>query len=186
MSRLILGIDPGSYRTGWGLIEDGPARPNLVECGVIRLTEGVSFPLRLHHLQTQFAILVQRLSPACSAVESPFHGASARSSLQLAHARGVLLAVLAGAGVPVTEYTPATVKKAVTGNGRAEKAQVGAMVLRILEVGTRSWPGDATDALGVALCHASSLAYETALGGCRPQGSARLHRKGAGQVPRVV
>ena len=164
MSR-ILGVDPGSYRTGWGLIDGRSAKPNLLECGVIRVRERDTLPLRLHQLQTQFTHLVGRLSPAASAVESPFHGANARSALQLAHARGVLLAVLAGAGVPVTEYTPATVKKAVTGNGRAEKSQVGAMVLRILELEAGLWPKDATDALGIALCHAASLAYGTALAG---------------------
>ena len=89
-------------------------------------------------------------------MESPFAGVNVRSALQLAHARGVILAALASAGLSVAEYTPATVKKSVTGNGRAEKTQVAGMVYRLLRVEVTRQAHDVTDALAVALCHLSS------------------------------
>ena len=99
-------------------------------------------------------VLLERLGPEQAAVESPFHGVNPRSALQLAHARGVILAALHGAGVPLTEYAPAAVKLSVTGNGRAEKAQVQDMVVRLLRIpGGRAPDTDAADALAVALCH---------------------------------
>ena len=158
----ILGVDPGSLRTGWGLLIGTAGRPRLLECGVIQLGPNSSLPTRLHSLRVEFEALVQRLHPTSAAVEAPFHGPNARSAFHLTHARGVLLAVLGGEGIPVAEYTPATVKKAVTGNGRAEKGQVQGMVGRLL--GSGSQPFDAADALGVAFCHASSLGYRSAVG----------------------
>lgn len=159
----ILGVDPGSLRTGWGLIGGDPGHPSLLECGVIRLRSPGAFAERLHFLQIQFEALVTRTAPTAAAVETPFHGTNARAAFQLAHARGVLLSVLGGVDVPVAEYSPATVKKAVTGNGRAEKAQVQAMIARLLGFDGRRSPTDVADALAVAVCHASSLGYRLAL-----------------------
>jgi crossover junction endodeoxyribonuclease RuvC len=140
--------------TGWGLVGGSPTRARLLGCDVIRLgSPGQGFGARLGRLHDEFSLLVDRLHPTCAAVESPFHGPNARSVLQLAHARGVILAVLAGAGVEVAEYTPAAVKKSVTGNGRASKAQVRAMVGRLLDPLPREGPTDLSDALAVALCH---------------------------------
>ena len=119
--------------------------------------QGRDLPRRLWQLQQELTTLVARLAPTSSAVESPFHGVNARSSFQLAQARGVVLAALAGAGLEVLEYTPATVKKAVTGNGRATKEQVRMMVGRLLGRPPESLTShDLSDALAVALCHASS------------------------------
>jgi len=160
---LILGVDPGSLRTGWGLIAGTSACPQIVECDLIRLTPSAPFPDRLHALQVAFEQLVRRVQPTSAAVEAPFHGVNARASFQLAHARGVLLAVLAGEGIPVSEYSPATVKKAVTGNGRAEKQQVQSMILKLLGPGTVHPSFDVADALAVALCHAASLGLRSAL-----------------------
>lgn len=159
----VLGIDPGSRVTGWGLLEGSPSRPRLVECGVIRLAAGASLAERLAALQGELEPLLARLSPGASAVESPFHGANARAALQLAHARGVVLAGLSAGGVAVVEYTPATVKKAVTGNGRATKEQVRRMVRRLLGHALPQASLDATDALAVALCHASSSGFSHAV-----------------------
>ena len=128
----VLGIDPGSRITGWGIVAGPSARPRLVASGVIRLPPSLSFAARLHRLQQELAKVVERYAPVSAGVEAPFHGASARAALQLAHARGVALAVLAGAAVDVHEYSPATVKKSVTGRGRAEKDQVRHMVVRSL------------------------------------------------------
>jgi crossover junction endodeoxyribonuclease RuvC len=135
----------------------------LLECGEIRLGVGLPLPVRLHRLTVEFEILVRRLAPMAAAVETPFHGVNARAALQLAHARGVLLAVLAGAGVPVSEYSPAAVKKAVTGNGRAEKIQVQGMVGRLVGSQSPSEGLDRADALAVALCHMASIGLLSAI-----------------------
>jgi crossover junction endodeoxyribonuclease RuvC len=136
------------------------ARPRLVDSGVIRLGRSdVAFPERLHRLAGRLDELVRQLSPTAAAVEAPFHGVNPRSALQLAHARGVVLATLAGAGVPVAEYAPAAVKIAVAGNGRAPKDQVHAMVMRLLGIEDLPGPSDRADAIAVALCHAASMGF---------------------------
>jgi crossover junction endodeoxyribonuclease RuvC len=125
---------------------------------VIRLGRSeVEFAERLHRLGIRLDELVRRLRPTTAAVEAPFHGVNPRSALQLAHARGVVLATLAGAGVPVAEYAPAAVKIAVAGNGRAPKDQVHAMVVRLLGIEGLAGPSDRADAIAVALCHAATL-----------------------------
>jgi crossover junction endodeoxyribonuclease RuvC len=163
-SLSVLGVDPGSFRTGWGLVGGTAQEPSLIECGVIQLPSRGAFPDRLHRLLVEFGSLVARLAPTRAAVEAPFHGANARAALQLAHARGVVLAALGAAAVPVTEYAPATVKMAVTGSGRADKEQVRIMVKRLLggECGGSGFT-DESDALAVALCHLSTLRYRDAI-----------------------
>jgi crossover junction endodeoxyribonuclease RuvC len=104
-------------------------------------------------LHDAIKLVVERFEPTEAAVESPFHGVNARSALQLAHARGVILAALGGAGVPVFEYTPATIKKAVTGSGRAEKVQVQLMVGRLIPNTVPDERPDVADAIAAALCH---------------------------------
>ncbi|MDH3629414.1 MAG: crossover junction endodeoxyribonuclease RuvC [Acidobacteriota bacterium] len=150
-SRLILGVDPGSRITGWGLIRGHAQSPQLHDSGTVRLPPGQSFEQRLAKLHAEIHELTARHRPAVAAVEAPFHGVSARSALQLAHARGVILAAIASNGVPVIEYAPATIKKTVTGHGRADKDQVAAEVVRVFGPVTAS--SDLTDAIAVALCH---------------------------------
>jgi crossover junction endodeoxyribonuclease RuvC len=160
----VLGVDPGSFRTGWGLVSGTANEPVLIECGVLRLPSRAAFPDRLHRLLEDLGNLLGRLAPSAAAVESPFHGTNARAALQLAHARGVVLAALGAASIPVTEYTPATVKLAVTGAGRADKEQVRKMVRRLLGAGwTGSGVADESDALAVALCHLATLRYRAAV-----------------------
>ena len=149
----ILGIDPGSYRTGWSLLGGSFRRPALIDSGVIEVAAGGAFSLRLSCLQRALEDLLAQLAPTAAAVESPFHGVNARSALQLAHARGVILAVLAGAGLEVVEYAPAAVKKTVTGTGSAGKSQVEFMVSRTLGAAAANSCGDRADAIAVALCH---------------------------------
>lgn len=161
----ILGVDPGSQTTGWGVVEGSPARPRYLRCGAIRLPRGLAFADRLHRLRSEFVALVRELRPAAAAVEAPFHGVNASTALRLAHARGVLLEALAAHDVPIAEYTPAMVKKSVTGNGRAEKRQVQAMVTRLLRLEQVEEPGaaDRADALAVALCHLNGAGLERAI-----------------------
>ena len=128
-------------------------RPALIDSGVIEITTSGAFPSRLARLQRELEDLLGRLQPTAAAVESPFHGINPRSALQLAHARGVILAVVARVGIEIVEYAPAAVKKSVTGTGRADKAQVEFMVARTLGSGAARSCGDRADALAVALCH---------------------------------
>lgn len=159
----VLGVDPGSLSTGWGLLGGEPARPSVIDCGEIRPARSLAFADRLAVLQREFDAVLERLAPDEAAVEAPFHGVSARSALQLAHARGVLLASLAARGVTVAEYSPATVKKSVTGNGRAEKRQVHVMVRGLLGPAADSAGHDLSDALAVGLCHLATRAFAGAV-----------------------
>jgi len=125
----------------------------LVAAGEIKLSDKLSFAQRLSRLHRDVTHLVAEFVPAVAAVEAPFHGVSARSALQLAHARGVILAVLGEADIPVFEYAPATIKKAVTGSGRAEKQQVQFMVRRLIRGADEYESEDVSDAMAAALCH---------------------------------
>jgi crossover junction endodeoxyribonuclease RuvC len=125
----------------------------LIASGEIQLSDRLSLSLRLARLHDEIASVVAQHLPSEAAVEAPFHGESARAALQLAHARGVVLAALGASNVPAFEYTPATIKKAVTGNGRAEKAQVEAMVARLVAVNIPAGKSDRADAIAAALCH---------------------------------
>jgi crossover junction endodeoxyribonuclease RuvC len=127
------------------------------------LSERLPFAERLHLLHEAVLEVIEKYAPTAAAVEAPFHGVSARSALQLAHARGVILAALGKASVPVFEYSPATVKKAVTGNGRAEKGQVQAMVGRLVPGQFASGRADVADALAAALCHLFAAGMSDAL-----------------------
>jgi crossover junction endodeoxyribonuclease RuvC len=122
-----------------------------------------SFPERLEHLQREFAEVVRAWHPDAAAVEAPFHGASARAALQLAHARGVILAALAAQNVPVVEYSPAVIKKTVAGNGRAEKLQVQEMVRHALGRQAPTLTSDLADALAAALCHLAHARFADAV-----------------------
>jgi crossover junction endodeoxyribonuclease RuvC len=159
----VLGVDPGSLNTGWGALTGGPASPEVIDCGLIRLPAGRALPERLARLECSMRDVVSRIQPTVAVVETPFHGASARSALQLAHARGVILSVLGQAGLEVTEYTPAAVKKSVTGDGRAEKRRISAMVVQLLGDRIASERHDVHDALAIALCHLSHAAFQAAI-----------------------
>jgi crossover junction endodeoxyribonuclease RuvC len=165
----VLGVDPGSLTTGWGLLVGTASRPEIVDCGRIRLPSTESLPLRLARLASTLTVVVARMQPTVAAVETPFHGASARSSLQLAHARGVILAVLGKSRISVVEYTPATVKKTVSGDGRADKRRVGAMIVRTLGLRADRQSHDVHDALAVALCHLCTAPFHEAVRRAEPR-----------------
>jgi crossover junction endodeoxyribonuclease RuvC len=159
----ILGIDPGSRITGWGLVSERAGKPELLDCGTIRLVTEGHFHDRLARLYAELETLVRRLQPTAAAVETLFHGKNASSALKLASARGVILVVLAQAGLEISEYSPATVKQAVTGSGRATKEQVQLMVSRLLRSTEDLGSHDLSDALAVALCHQTSSAFRSAV-----------------------
>lgn len=127
---------------------------HLVACGVIATTRHPTFTERLMQIHEELVALVREHEPGVAAVESVFHARNARSALKLGHARGAALLALARGGMPIEEYPPAQVKQALTGNGRADKEQVARMV-RMIVGATGEVQADATDALAVAICHAS-------------------------------
>jgi crossover junction endodeoxyribonuclease RuvC len=150
----VLGVDPGTGATGYGVVETRePGRLHLVECGVIRTAAGAGLAARLHTVHRELAGLLERHRPDVLAVEEAFHARNARTTLVLGHARGVILLAGAEAGVFIAEYTPAMIKKTVTGRGAAQKPQVGFMVARLLRLASAPRPADAADGVAVALTH---------------------------------
>jgi crossover junction endodeoxyribonuclease RuvC len=153
----ILGLDPGLGTTGWGLIEAEGNRLAHVANGQIKTDTTAALPRRLAALADQLEALISDHAPAAAAVEEVFVNQNPQSTLKLGQARGVVLMCTARAGIDVGEYSPRLVKKAVVGTGGAEKAQVHAMVSRLLP-GVRIAGADAADALAVAITHAHHLA----------------------------
>jgi crossover junction endodeoxyribonuclease RuvC len=152
----ILGIDPGSHVTGYGVLESRGASLRLVSMGGIRPPARLDFSSRLLYIADALAALIGEVNPQEAAVEDLFHALNARSALKLAHLRGVVLAEIARGGVRLFEYAPRAVKKAVTGSGGADKEQVRGMVGRLLQQSFDRAPYDLSDALAVAICHAHS------------------------------
>ncbi len=149
----VFGIDPGSGRTGYGCVDSDGTRHRLVTCGAITAAPGASFPEKLHAIHRTLAALITTHRPDCVVIENLFHAKNARSALLLGHARGVAVLAAVEAGLPVHEYTPAAVKLAITGYGRAEKVQMQHMVKLLLGLAEAPQPHDAADALAIAMCH---------------------------------
>ena len=149
----VLGIDPGTITTGWGVVEKGASgRLIYVSDGEIKTPERASLSEKLLVISSGLKEAIRRTAPTACAVESVFFARNARSAVILGHARGVSLLSAAELGLPVYEYSPATVKQTVSSYGRADKAQVGKMISLLLKRGDFTGP-DATDALAVAICH---------------------------------
>ncbi len=159
---ILLGLDPGLGTTGWGLIRAEGNRLSHLANGQLKTDAKAPLPRRLAHLDAMLAALITDHAPQGAAVEEVFVNSNPQSTLKLAHARGVAIAAAARAGLDVGEYAPRLVKKAVVGTGTAEKAQVHAMVARLLP-GVKIVGADAADALAVAICHAHHLASARAL-----------------------
>ncbi len=151
---LILGVDPGLNRCGWGLVLSEGARLSHVAHGVITPAPQQQLASRLHQVFEGLSTVIERHRPHEAAVEETFVNSNARAALVLGQARGVALAAAARSGLEVAEYAPATIKKAIVGSGAADKAQIAFMVRRLLPAAGEV-SADAADALGVALCHAA-------------------------------
>lgn len=151
----VLGIDCGSERTGYGVIESDGQEHRIVAAGVIRTHTKWPFERRLLVIGSGLRDLILAHKPECAAVEEVFHAANAKTALKLAHVRGVALLVVAEAGVAFAEYSPLEVKMSVVGYGRAEKSQVQMMVQSLLRLPQAVESLDASDALAVAICHAT-------------------------------
>jgi crossover junction endodeoxyribonuclease RuvC len=154
----IFGIDPGSERTGYGCVESDGSRHRLIMSGAVSSSARTPFPEKLLKIHTALAVLLAECRPDCVAIENLFHATNARSALKLGHARGVAMLAAVEAGLPVAEYTPAEIKRAVVGYGRAEKHQVQQMVKLLLGLAVLPSPHDAADALAVAICHSHAMA----------------------------
>jgi len=153
----ILGLDPGLGTTGWGLVEAEGNRLVHIANGQMKTDSSAPLPRRLAHLADQIDAVIANHLPDAAAVEEVFVNQNPQSTLKLGQARGVVLMCAARAGMEVGEYAPTLVKKAVVGTGGAEKAQVHAMVSRLLP-GVKIAGPDAADALAVAITHAHHLA----------------------------
>src|SRR5712691_4959545 len=149
----VLGFDPGTAATGYGVVLFELGHLQLEGCGVLRPPGALDFSGRLAFLFTGATRLLEERRPAAVSVETVFAARNISSTLKLAHARGVLLAAAARCGVPVFEYEPRLVKKALVGYGNAEKNQVRSMVLSLLARQRARVPLDAADALALAICH---------------------------------
>jgi len=150
----ILGIDPGLTRCGVGVVDvDARRNPTFVFVHVIRTDSNLALPQRLLELETELADIFQRYAPESVAIERVFSQQNVRSAMDTASAIAVASLLCARQSIPMSTYTPTEVKAAVSGNGRADKAQVTTMVSRVLKLDTPPKPADAADALALALCH---------------------------------
>jgi crossover junction endodeoxyribonuclease RuvC len=152
-SVIILGIDPGTLVTGYGVIEINKGNIKLLSSGIIRNRAGIKMPLRLKEIYLTLCDIINRYHPDELAIESAFYGKNAQSAMKIGLARGV--AILAGVNreIPATEYTPREIKKAIVGSGAASKQQVQFMVRSLLNNQLIPALYDVSDALAVALCH---------------------------------
>ena len=153
----IFGVDPGSAHTGYGCIETDAVRHRMVTCGALSPPARAPFPEKLRSIHDGMAKLLRECEPDAVALEDLFYSRNVRSALKLGHVRGVVMLAAAEADLPVTEYAPAAVKRAVVGYGGAEKQQVQQMVSLLLGLAEPPDTLDATDALGVAICHAHTV-----------------------------
>jgi crossover junction endodeoxyribonuclease RuvC len=154
MATIILGVDPGLVKTGWGVIEQAGSSLKFLGNGVIAPNTKIPIEKRLHTLHNELSKVVLNFLPDECAIEETFVNKNASSSLKLGFARGALLLSLSINKLPLSEYAPNLIKKTVVGVGRAEKGQIQAMV-KILLPSANVDSEDATDALAIAICHAS-------------------------------
>lgn len=150
----VLGIDPGLTRCGFGVVSGLPGRrPELVDVGVVRTAAGLDHALRLLQIEQELDALIRRVRPDAVAVERVFAQHNLQTVTGTAQAAGIAMLVAARHGIPVALHTPTEVKAAITGSGRADKAQVGHMVARVLQLTAAPKPADAADAVALAICH---------------------------------
>lgn len=151
---LVVGIDPGTTATGYGVVGRKPdGAVSLLECGVIRPTAGAPLAERIREIFEEVRTVLERFEPTDVAVEAVFQGKNAKSALILGHARGAVLVAASLQGSEIHEYSPREIKKAVVGNGNATKEQVGFMVQERLRLKSPPTPSDAADGVAAALCH---------------------------------
>jgi crossover junction endodeoxyribonuclease RuvC len=168
---IVLGIDPGTAITGYGVVRGEDGHPSLLECGVIRTNAAAPLHERLHEIHEAVTELIVRHRPDTLAVEDVFYSRNVRTTVVLGHARGVVLLAGAHAQLHIAEYPPAEVKKTITGNGGATKGQIQFMVAQILRLKAPPQPADAADGVAVALTYVMTahMARITELAAAQPQ-----------------
>ena len=162
---IVLGIDPGTARTGYGLVtEDAAGEARLLCCGVIETQAGTPMPLRLVKIHGEVGALIREFGPDAVAVEMLFFGRNVSTALTVGQARGVVLLAAAQTALPIFEYKPAEVKQALAGYGGADKRQMQEMVRVLLGLNDIPRPDDAADAVAVAICHLHSQRLRRLIG----------------------
>jgi crossover junction endodeoxyribonuclease RuvC len=162
MPMIVLGIDPGTRHLGWGLVRRDGTRFSHVAHGVIDTDTTATIAVRLCQIERELVEVVERFHPTAACVEALFFAKDATAAAKLGHARGVALLVLARAGLPIAEYEPTRVKKAVTGHGRADKRQIALMMTTVLRL-SEPPRSDAADALAIALAHVQASGFDARL-----------------------
>lgn len=169
---IIVGIDPGTATTGYGVVaHEGGGAVSLVECGIIKTDPHSDLPVRLREIFEGVSEVIERHAPAVVAVEGIFYARNVRTTVVLGHARGAILLAASIRNIKIAEYSPAEVKNAVVGTGRATKEQIQFMVQKLLRLRTPPRPADAADGLAVALahCYAGALPAGAFSGAVPPQ-----------------
>ncbi len=151
--RIILGIDPGTNATGYGVIRAEGQLPSLVTLGVIDLKGYTDHYIKLKHIFDRTVGLIEEYKPDELAIEAPFYGKNVQSMLKLGRAQGAAIAAALSRSVPIFEYAPRKIKMSITGQGAASKEQVASMLMNILKFREEEIILDATDGLAAALCH---------------------------------
>ena len=159
----VLGIDCGCEKTGFGVVDTDGRTHRFITAGVIRTATRAPMATRLARIHDGLSHAIEQYRPHAVAIEAVFHASNVKTALKLAHVRGIALLAAAQAGVPVGEYSPLEVKTSVVGYGRAEKHQVQRMVASLLGMAEPPASKDASDALAVAICHATSVRVEERL-----------------------
>lgn len=156
MSLRVLGVDPGSIKSGYGLIEESQQKLRTIDFGAIYTHPKDPFPARLLEIKRGLEQVITRYQPQVLALEDVFFAKNVKSALKLGHARGVILVTAMEVGLEIVEYAPLEIKQAVVGYGRADKYQIQQMVKILLGLQDIPQPEDAADALAVAICHIHS------------------------------
>ena len=154
---IVLGIDPGLVKTGYGLIEVMNDNCKILDFGVITPNKTDTLSNRLNTIYTDILLIIDKFRPNIVSIEEVFFGKNAKSALLLGHARGASMLSASNKKIPVFEYSPRKIKQSVTGNGNAHKSQVKYMVMKQFNIKVLDCPEDATDALAIALCHLNQI-----------------------------
>lgn len=152
----VLGIDPGTARVGWGVIEENAGNVKQIAYGCVTTEKTLPPADRLKKIHTEIGTIIRTHKPDCVSVEKLFFSANATTAIAVGEARGVILLAASEAGIPVTSYAPQEIKHSLTGSGSAQKQQVGRMVRLTLRLPSIPTPDDTADALAIALTHAFS------------------------------
>lgn len=152
----IIGVDPGTAITGWGVVEGDDDNLRMLGGGVINTAAGLPLPQRLQIIYRELTRLIEQWQPEAAAIEELFFSKNAKTALAVGHGRGAAMLALANANLPITEYKPLEIKQAITGHGGADKLQMQHMVKLLLNLNDIPRPDDAADALAVAICHLHS------------------------------